>query len=146
METTASDRLGQLWDASAARGDVYERACPTRHLLDRVGDKWSVLVLVLLGRKETRFSQLKRDIDGVSQKMLSQTLRALERDGLISRHVVDTVPVAVSYRITALGQDLLAALHLMVDWAERRMPEVTAAQQRFDRRSAAEAAPIGGGD
>lgn len=117
------------------RGDAYARECPTRQLLDRIGDKWSVLILLLLGEEEMRFNRLKRRIDGVSQKMLSQTLRSLERDGLVTRHAVATVPVTVSYRITPLGRDLTASLRLMIDWAETRMPEVTDAQARFDARS-----------
>lgn len=121
------------YPAETARGDVYARDCPTRRLLDRIGDKWSVLVLLLLGREELRFSRLKHRIDGISQKMLSQTLRALERDGLVTRHPVATVPVTVTYRITPLGQDLLGALRLMIDWAETRMSEVADAQRRFDR-------------
>lgn len=114
------------------RGNAYARDCPTRQLLDRVGDKWSVLILLLLGESEMRFSRLKRCIDGVSQKMLSQTLRSLERDGLVTRHPLATVPMTVTYRITSLGQDLLGAMQLMIDWAETRISEVVTAQQRFD--------------
>lgn len=113
-------------------GDVFASACPTRQLLDRIGDKWSVLVLLLLGEQEMRFSALKRRIQGVSQKMLSQTLRSLERDGLLTRHAVATVPVSVTYRIAPLGRELLAALQAMVAWAEMRMPTVEAARERFD--------------
>jgi len=127
---------GHLEETALSRGDVYARDCPTRQLLDRIGDKWSVLILLLLGERETRFAQLKRRIDGVSQKMLSQTLRSLERDGLITRHVVATVPVTVSYRITPLGQELLAALQMMIDWAETRMDQVAEAQRRYDERGA----------
>jgi len=116
------------------RGDAYARDCPTRQLLDRIGDKWSVLILVLLAEEETRFSGLKRRIDGISQKMLSQTLRSLERDGLVTRHAVATVPVTVSYSITPLGRDLVATLQLMIDWAETRMADVADAQRVFDQR------------
>ncbi|MFV0622488.1 winged helix-turn-helix transcriptional regulator [Sphingomonas sp. ac-8] len=118
------------------RGDAYARDCPTRQLLDRIGDKWSVLILLLLGEEEMRFSRLKKRIDGISQKMLSQTLRSLERDGLVTRHAFATVPVTVSYGITALGRELLAALRLMIDWAETRMPDVVEAQRSFDGRAA----------
>jgi len=116
------------------RGDAYAADCPTRRLLDRIGDKWSVLILLLLGDGELRFGQLKQRIGGISQKMLSQTLRALERDGLVTRHAEATVPVTVRYRATPLGSDLRAALRLMIDWAETRMPEVQAAQRRYDAR------------
>ena len=136
MQDGTFSSLGHLEGTAPTRGDVYARDCPTRQLLDRIGDKWSVLILLLLGERETRFAQLKRRIDGVSQKMLSQTLRSLERDGLITRHVVATVPVTVSYRITPLGQELLAALQMMIDWAETRMDRVAQAQRRYDERAA----------
>lgn len=77
------------------RGDVYAANCPTRQLLDRIADKWSALVLLLLSAEDMRFNALKRRIEGVSQKMLSQTLRSLERDGLVSRRAEATVPVSV---------------------------------------------------
>lgn len=115
------------------RGNVYAPDCPTRALLDRVGDKWSVLILILLGEEAMRFNGLKRRIGGVSQKMLSQTLRSLERDGLLTRTVEATMPVTVTYRITPLGSELLHALRLMIDWAETRMGRVTEAQAEYDR-------------
>ena len=89
--------------------DVYAANCPTRQLLDRIADKWSVLILTTLGTGsgEMRFNALKRHIEGISQKMLSQTLRSLERDGLVMRHVVPTVPVTVGYAITPLGRELV---------------------------------------
>lgn len=115
-------------------GDVFAADCPTRQLLDRIGDKWSVLILILLGTNDLRHNALKRGVQGISQKMLSQTLRSLERDGLVTRHVRPSVPIEVEYRITPLGRGLLDALRLMVDWAEARMPEVAAAQAAYDRR------------
>ncbi|WP_395334116.1 winged helix-turn-helix transcriptional regulator [Novosphingobium sp. BL-8H] len=114
--------------------DVYAANCPTRQLLDRVADKWSVLILTTLGNGEMRFNALKRRIDGISQKMLSQTLRSLERDGLVLRHVVPTVPVTVSYAISPLGSELLEALQAMIDWAEARMAQVTLSQLAYDAR------------
>lgn len=114
--------------------DVYAANCPTRQLLDRVADKWSVLILLTLGNGEMRFNALKRRIDGISQKMLSQTLRSLERDGLVLRHVVPTVPVTVSYAISPLGSELLGALQAMIDWAEARMGMVVDAQRHYDLR------------
>jgi DNA-binding HxlR family transcriptional regulator len=122
------------------RGSVYAGDCPTRQLLDRVGDKWSVLVLLLLAAEDTRFNVLKRRIDGISQKMLSQTLRSLERDGLVTRAVEPTVPVSVTYGITGLGRELIAALRMMIEWAETRMPQVLAAQRRYDGFTSREAA------
>jgi DNA-binding HxlR family transcriptional regulator len=138
MQDGTCDSLGHRVETALARGDAYARDCPTRQLLDRIGDKWSVLILLLLGDGEWRFGQLKQRIGGISQKMLSQTLRALERDGLVTRHAVATVPVSVSYRVTPLGRDLLAALRLMIDWAETRMPEVVEAQRRYDTRDTAD--------
>lgn len=135
---------GHLGETASAprRGDAYARDCPTRQLLDLVGDKWSVLILLLLGEEELRFSRLKQRIAGISQKMLSQTLRSLERDGLVTRHAVATVPVTVSYRITPLGRELLGALQMMIDWAETRMPHVAAAQRAYDHRIAAATAGL----
>ncbi|WP_423603166.1 winged helix-turn-helix transcriptional regulator [Sphingomonas sp. MS122] len=114
------------------RGDVYAADCPTRKLLDRIADKWSVLILLLLGLEDLRFNALKRRIEGVSQKMLSQTLRSLERDGLVSRTVVATVPVTVTYAITPLGRGLIGSLQSMIDWAETHMQDVAAAQRVYD--------------
>ncbi len=114
--------------------DVYAANCPTRQLLDRVADKWSVLILLTLGNGEMRFNALKRRIDGISQKMLSQTLRSLERDGLVLRAVVPSVPVTVSYAISPLGRELLGALQAMIDWAEARMGMVAQAQRDYDAR------------
>ncbi|PNU06609.1 winged helix-turn-helix transcriptional regulator [Novosphingobium guangzhouense] len=114
--------------------NVYAADCPTRLLLDRIADKWSVLILTTLGPGERRFNGLKRHIDGISQKMLSQTLRSLERDGLVQRDVVPTVPVSVTYAVTPLGRELLDALQAMIDWAERRMGTVASAQVAYDRR------------
>lgn len=122
-------------ETTAQRGDVYAADCPTRKLLDRIADKWSVLILLLLGQEEMRFNALKRRIEGVSQKMLSQTLRSLERDGLVSRTVVATVPVTVTYAITPLGQGLIGSLQSMIDWAETHMPDVAAAQRGYDGAS-----------
>ena len=117
------------------RGDVFAADCPTRQLLDRIADKWSTLILIVLGEGPIRFNGLKRRIDGVSQKMLSQTLKSLERDGLVSRTVVATVPVTVTYAVTPLGRGLMASMQAMIDWAETRMPEVAQAQADYDARS-----------
>jgi len=117
------------------RGDVFAANCPTRQLLDRIADKWSTLILIVLGEGPIRFNALKQRVDGVSQKMLSQTLKSLERDGLVSRSVVATVPVSVTYAVTPLGRTLMAAMQSMIDWAETRMPEVAAAQMAYDQRS-----------
>lgn len=114
--------------------NVYAADCPTRQLLDRIADKWSVLIMTTLAAGEMRFNGLKRRIDGISQKMLSQTLRSLERDGLVLRHVVPSVPVSVSYAISPLASELIGSLQAMIDWAERRMGDVALAQGAYDER------------
>ena len=114
--------------------NVYDSHCPTRAALDRIADKWTVLVLGLLEGGPRRFSDLQRGIDGVSQKMLTQTLRALERDGLISRTVYPEVPPHVEYALTALGRTLSEPIASVRRWAEEHIREVTFAQQIYDKR------------
>ena len=111
----------------------YAAKCPTRQLLDRISDKWVVLVLGLLDDGPKRFSVLKREIDGISQKMLSQTLRALEQDGLLTRRAFPTVPVTVEYELTALGRSLNVALAPMIDWAVANMNRVLKARDSFQK-------------
>src|SRR5580704_14101077 len=92
--------------------------CPAREILDRVGDKWSVMVIVLLGQRIHRFNELHRAIEGISQRMLTLTVRALERDGLVSRTVHASVPPRVDYELTELGRTLLIPLGALAGWAE----------------------------
>lgn len=113
-------------------GDLFDPACPTRKILDRVGDKWSTLVLLRLGEGPLRYSQLKRGIAGISPKMLSQTLRSHERDGLITRAVTSGPLIEVTYTITPLGRTLLLALRHLIDWAEGNMATVQMNQGRYD--------------
>jgi DNA-binding HxlR family transcriptional regulator len=120
--------------------NVYSADCPTRLILDRVGDKWAVLILLLLREQPTRFNQLRRTIEGISQKMLSQVLKSLERDGLIRRRAIATVPVTVEYSITPLGATLAAAVDPLRDWAESHLKEVLVAQRRYDAQGKPEAA------
>ena len=110
----------------------YASACPTRMVLDRVADKWAVLVLGLLADGPVRFNQLRRAIEGLSQKMLSQTLKSLERDGLISRRAIATVPVTVEYSITPLGRTLATTVDALRVWAETHIEEVLTSQKRYD--------------
>jgi DNA-binding HxlR family transcriptional regulator len=112
--------------------NAYADTCPTRLVLDRIADKWAVLVLGLLGDGPVRFNQLRRQIQGISQKMLSQTLKSLERDGLVSRKVTPTVPVTVEYAVTPLGQTLSATVDSLRIWAETHMEQVLLAQQQYD--------------
>ena len=104
-------------------------------ILARVGDKWTVLVVGLLGGGPMRFSELRRAIDGISQKMLTTTLRILERDGFCTRKVFPTVPPRVEYKLTALGRDLLVPVKALGDWAIANRERVDAARRRFDVRN-----------
>jgi len=115
--------------------NVYARACPTRAALDRIADKWTVLIIGLLEDGPKRFSGLKRKIDGISQKMLTQTLRGLERDGLISRTVYPEIPPHVEYDLTVLGHTLSEPIAAVKRWAEKQIEEVRAAQQIYDKRT-----------
>ncbi len=111
----------------------YAADCPTRMALDRIADKWTVLLLGLLEEGPMRFNQLRRAIEGLSQKMLSQTLKALERDGLIERRAFATVPVTVEYSITPLGRTLAAALAPIALWASAHIDDVLRARDAYDR-------------
>jgi len=112
--------------------DAYLAACPSRRLLDRLSDKWITLVLSALGEQDMRYSELSRRIAGVSQKMLTQTLRQLERDGLVTRTVTPSVPVQVDYAITGLGRSLLTVVHGIKEWAEEHREEVERRGAAFD--------------
>jgi DNA-binding HxlR family transcriptional regulator len=112
---------------------VVAEDCPVREVLDRVGDKWSVLVIVLLGQRTHRFNELHRAVEGISQRMLTLTLRALERDGLVSRTVYATVPARVDYELTELGRTLLVPLGALSDWANMHRDDIQAARERHDR-------------
>ena len=112
--------------------DAFLAACPSRTLLDRISDKWVTLVLCALGDGDRRFSELARQLAGVSQKMLTQTLRTLERDGLVSRRVTASVPVRVDYALTPLGASLMPVIHAVKTWAERNMRTVALARDAYD--------------
>jgi len=101
-------------------------------VLARIGDKWSVLVVSRLGEGPLRFNELRRQIGGISQRMLTLTLRGLERDGLITRTVFPTVPPRVDYALTALGRDLLNPVSALGAWAIRNQPKIARARERFD--------------
>ncbi|HEY4925690.1 MAG TPA: helix-turn-helix domain-containing protein [Roseiarcus sp.] len=101
-------------------------------ILDRIADKWTVLVLGLLSDHPRRFNQIRREIEGLTQKMLSQTLKALERDGMVSRKVTPTVPISVEYAITPLGGTLAATVDGLRLWAEAHIEDVVTAQKRYD--------------
>lgn len=107
-----------------------------REVLKLVGDKWSVLVVSLLGEGSQRFTELKRSIEGISQRMLTLTLRGLERDGLVTRTVFPTIPPRVDYALTPLGQTLLEPVRALSTWAETHREEIQAARDRFDGKAA----------
>ncbi len=102
------------------------------HVLGRIGDKWSLLVISLLGREEMRFSELKRACDGISQRMLTLTLRALERDGLVTRAVTPSIPPRVDYALTDLGRSLVSAVSSVVDWVQINGAAMDAARDAYD--------------
>ncbi len=106
--------------------------CPTRDLLDSIGDKWSTLILMSLAAEPLRFSAVRRAVPDISKRMLTQTLRSLERDGMVSRHVFPTKPPSVEYRLTDLGESLLESMIALVEWTERSHPLVLRSRVRFD--------------
>jgi DNA-binding HxlR family transcriptional regulator len=110
-------------------------------VLARVGDKWSVLVVTLLGKGPRRFNELRRAIGGISQRMLTLTLRGLERDGLVTRTVLPTVPPRVDYDLTPLGRDLLVPVSALGEWAIRNQPKIARAREAFDGNCAARGKP-----
>ena len=115
------------------RYNAYAAACPTRKVLDRIADKWTVLIIGLLEQRPQRFGELLRGIDGISQKMLTQTLRSLEYDGLVDRRAKPTVPVTVEYSLTNAGRTLTEPLDAIRRWAERHIETVTAARSRTEK-------------
>lgn len=114
--------------------NAYNSLCPTRQVLNRIADKWTVLVVSSLEAGTKRFSVLRREIDGVSQKMLTQTLRGLERDGLVTRKIYATVPPKVEYSLTPLGNTLVVLLRSIRVWSETHIEKVLTAQENYDSR------------
>ncbi|MEV5411949.1 helix-turn-helix domain-containing protein [Thermopolyspora sp. NPDC052614] len=144
MTTTAAEKRAQ----AKAEYNAFLAQCPSRKLLDRISDKWVALILAALGDggpqrpgagcagepRPMRYSELSRLLAGISQKMLTQTLRALERDGLITRTVTPTVPVTVTYALTDLGLSLYQVIRGLKSWAEEHMDEVLANRDKYDVR------------
>ena len=129
--TTAAQRREQ----SKRDYDAFLAGCPTRELLSTLADKWAALVIAALASGPQRHSELARRIAGVSQKMLTQTLRTLERDGLISRTMTASVPVRVDYELTPLGHELFPVMVAIKTWAETHIDRVFQARAQFDARS-----------
>ena len=120
--------------ALPAPGDLFDPDCPTRLVLDRIGDKWTVLVVLLLSDGPLRFSELRGNVGRVAPKVLTQTLRRMERDGLITRAVYAEVPPRVEYTLTDLGTSLIEPIAVIGDWAEVNVGQITAAQAAYDAR------------
>ena len=133
-DTAAADERSRSGPSSPAHLSQDCRA--VSHVLARVGDKWSVLIVRLLGDGSQRFNEIKRMVGGISQRMLSLTLRSLERDGLVTRTVTPTVPPRVDYALTDLGRSLWTPVEALAGWAHLHHGEIEAAQGRFDGRSA----------
>ena len=119
LSTSFSDWQARGFDAAA---------CPVRNVLDRIGDKWTTLVLTALAAKPRRFNELRRAIGGISQRMLTLTLRGLERDGLVTRTVFPTIPPRVDYALTPLGSDLLNPVSALGEWATRNQVKIARAR------------------
>jgi DNA-binding HxlR family transcriptional regulator len=130
---TAAQRREQ----ARADYDAFLADCPARKVLDRISDKWVTLILSALAGGPQRYSDLGRIIAGVSQKMLTQTLRSLERDGLVSRTMTAAVPVRVDYRLTPLGDSMLPVVRAMKAWAEAHIAEIESARAAYDGAGAA---------
>lgn len=125
---THSDVRDQLMDG--------DRACSVRDILDRVGDKWSLLVMARLMGGSQRYSELRRSTEGISQRMLTVTLRGLERDGLLVRTVTPTAPPRVDYELTPVGETLAIEVGSLIRWAEEHRGYVAESRERFDRSAA----------
>lgn len=130
MVTSIDDAGGD-----ARLGNPYLEGCPTRRILDRIGDRWTVLIVGSLGEETVRFSELRRRIEGISQKMLTQTLRAMERDGLVSRAVHPEVPVRVEYTLTDAGRSLRAPLKALEEWSVEHLGGIVSSQSEYDSRT-----------
>ncbi len=130
-------------NGSSDLNPLQESSCTfVREVLSLVGDKWSVLVIVLLGDTTRRFNEIKRLVDGISQRMLTLTLRGLERDGLVKRSVYPTVPPRVEYTLTPLGTKLRTTVEEMASFAVDNRKEIERARAEFDRRESQGAAPL----
>ncbi|MGH1367211.1 MAG: winged helix-turn-helix transcriptional regulator [Maritimibacter sp.] len=123
-----TDNRREMWEAMG----FFPDNCPVRRVLDHVAAKWTLLVLIELEQKPMRFNALSRALPDISKRMLTQTLRELERDGLASRTVFDTKPPSVEYALTDLGRSFMGPMMGLVDWAERNMSPIQKAQEAFD--------------
>ena len=135
MVTMDDARIARLLPADqtgTGRGNLFDPDCPTRLVLDRIGDKWTVLIVLLLGNGSMRFSELRDRLGHVAPKVLTQTLRRMERDGLVTRTIFAEVPPRVEYALTALGESLTEPITVIADWAEANVSRIAAAQAGYD--------------
>ncbi|MGW0250141.1 winged helix-turn-helix transcriptional regulator [Nocardia goodfellowii] len=139
MEEGTSESLGYCADTDdfTARQWDTRADCEVRQILDRIADKWSLLAIALLAGRTMRFTELRREIDGISQRMLTRTLRHLERDGLVRRTVYAVVPPRVDYELTPLGASLHETIQALVNWTESHQREIAAARTAYDTAEAA---------
>jgi len=113
--------------------NVFDSHCPTRQVLDLIADKWTVLVIRRLSDGTLRFAQLRRSVDGISQKVLTNILRGLERDGIVTRRIYASVPPKVEYSLTSLGRSLCGLVEGICGWAEANIEQVQTAREVYDR-------------
>jgi DNA-binding HxlR family transcriptional regulator len=126
----------------AATDDGHPSVCQAREVLGRVGDKWSLYVISLLGEETKRFTDLKRGVAGISQRMLTVTLRGLERDGIVTRTVYPVMPPRVDYALTPMGRTLLDTVGTLVAWAEDHLAEINGARAAYDRDAQLRQSPL----
>lgn len=115
--------------------DAFTLNCPTQQILDVIANKWTVVVVYCLAYGPRRYSEIQQRIEGISQKVLTQVLRRLERHGLVQRTVVSELPLVVEYSLTTLGEGLLEPLLEIADWSRAHFPEVTQSRERYDAQS-----------
>ena len=118
------------WAEQSSGGSLMD--CPVRGVLDRISDKWSMLLVMTLADGPRRFNQIRRDVPDISQKMLTQTLRDLQRDGLVARRVYDTKPPSVEYRLTSMGESIIVPFGHLIEWANENHKQISAARVEFD--------------
>ena len=133
----ASERLALDKDMpKSSPASVMDAQCPSRLVLDRIADKWTTLIIQLLSKRTMRYAELQREIGGISQKMLTQTLRSLERDGLVDRKVYPVVPPKVEYSLSRLGRTLIEPLRALCRWSEKHLSELQANRARARAQAA----------
>ncbi|GAA3004764.1 winged helix-turn-helix transcriptional regulator [Kitasatospora sp. NPDC058063] len=130
-------KVSELKAGGLPPADVFDRMCPSRGVLEHVTSRWGVLVLGALNERGYRFSELRRKVTGVSEKMLAQTLQTLERDGFVLREAHPVIPPRVDYSLTPLGREAAELVAALAHWSERRVPEVETARQEYDGRATA---------